>query len=167
MQKFLHGIDTISEYVGRIFSYLIVILTLIISYETIVRYFFDNPTIWISETSNYLFGTFVVLGGCYTLKHKGHVAMDLLYNRLSFRTQALIDIITFFIFAAFMLALFTQGLDRAIAATQFMERSGSIWNPYLFPIKWVLPIGAFLLLLQGIAKLIRDIMTVVKGEDPR
>ncbi|MEL7568257.1 MAG: TRAP transporter small permease subunit [Dehalobacterium sp.] len=167
MQKILHIIDSISEYSGKIFAWIIVILTVIIAYETMVRYVFDSPTVWISETSNYLFGTFVVMGGAYALKYKAHVSMDIIYTRFSFRTQAIIDIITSIGFFAFMYALIITGFNRAMAATVFMERSGSVWNPYLFPIKWVLPIGATLLLLQGIAKLIRDIMTVIKGEDLR
>ncbi|HBW35770.1 MAG TPA: ABC transporter substrate-binding protein [Desulfosporosinus sp.] len=161
----LHYIDLVSECSGKFISLLIIVLNLIIGYEVIARYVLNAPTIWVHEASGMLFGTYIVLGAAYILSIKGHVNMDLVYNRLSRRQQAFIDIITFGVFAAFCVALIFKGGERALYSIRIMEHSSSIWGPPLYPIKIMLPIGAFLLLLQGIAKFARDVTTLVKGEE--
>lgn len=163
LEKYLHYIDLVSEYSGKFISLLIIVLNLIIGYEVIARYVLNSPTIWVHELSGMLFGTYIVLGAAYILSIKGHVNMDLVYNRLSRRQQAFIDIITFGVFAAFCVALIFKGGERALYSIKIMEHSSSIWGPILFPIKMMLPIGAFLLFLQGIANLARDVNTLVKG----
>lgn len=160
MERLLKIIDLISEWTGKFCAFLVVLLSFIVGCEVIARYFFDRPTLWASETSAMVFGAYVVLGGAYTLSIKGHVKMDIVYQQLSFRKKAFTDIITFCFFALFCVVLVWKGWDRAWHALVNMERSGSLWNPLIFPIKMVLPIGAFLLLLQGIAKFIRDMATL-------
>lgn len=163
LEKYLHYIDLVSEYSGKFISLLIIVLNLIIGYEVIARYILNAPTIWVHEASGMLFGTYIVLGAAYVLSIKGHVNMDLLYTRLSRRQQAFIDIITFGVFAAFCITLIVKGGERALYSIKIMEHSSSIWGPPLYPIKLMLPIGAFLLLLQGLANFSRDVMTLVKG----
>ncbi|GAB6152725.1 TRAP transporter small permease subunit [Desulfosporosinus burensis] len=164
MRIILHYLDFVSEWTGKLISFLIIVLSLVIGYEVIARYLLNAPTIWVHEASGMLFGTYIVLGGAYVLSIGGHVNMDLVYNRLSIRQQALLDIITFWVFAAFCVTLIWTGWERAWYSIKVMEKSASIWGPPLYPIKLVLPIGAFLLLLQGIAKFARDVITLVKGE---
>ncbi|MBA7540201.1 hypothetical protein ES705_32495 [subsurface metagenome] len=89
--------------------------------------------------------------------------MDVIYGRLSPRGKALIDIITFGFFALFCVVLVWKGGETALRALRIWQHSGSIWNPPVYPIKLVVPIGVLLLLLQGTVKLIRDIATLVKG----
>jgi len=156
MDRLLKVIDLISEWTGKFCAFLVVLLSFIVGCEVIARYFFDRPTLWATETSAMVFGAYVILGGAYTLSIKGHVKMDIISQHLSFRKKAFTDIITFWFFALFCVVLVWKGWDRAWYALLNMERSGSLWNPFIFPIKMVLPIGASLLLLQGIAKFIRD-----------
>lgn len=164
MKTVLHYIDLVSEWTGKSISFLIIVLNLVIGYEVIARYLLNAPTKWAHEASGMLFGTYIVIGGAYILLNKGHVNMDIFYNRLSKRHKALLDIITFWVFAFFCAALLWKGWERAWYSLKTMEHSSTIWGPPLYPIKLVLPIGAFLLLLQGIANFTRDVITLVKGE---
>jgi TRAP-type mannitol/chloroaromatic compound transport system permease small subunit len=158
-------IDLISEWTGKLSAFLIVVLSFVIGYEVVARYIFNHSTNWANETSAMVFGAYIILGGAYTLSIGGHVNMDLIYQRFSPRKKALVDIITFLFFALFCVVLVWKGGDRAWYALKNMEHSGTLWNPPIYPIKLVLPIGAFLLLLQGVAKFVRDAVTLVRGRN--
>lgn len=166
MTRFLRIIDSFNKWVGKASGYMILILIFVVGYEVIARYLLRQPTIWAQETSAMLFGAYIILGGAYTFYNGDHVNMDLVYSRLSVRMQALVDVITFFLFALFCLALMWKGFEAAWWSLKDLEHSGSIWNPPVYPIKIVLPLGATMLLLQGVAKFIRDIVTLVGGARP-
>ncbi|MEW6425441.1 MAG: TRAP transporter small permease subunit [Bacillota bacterium] len=165
MSRFLHLIDLVSEWTGKLSAFLIVVLSFVVGYEVISRYVFKHSTAWASEASAMLFGAYIILGGAYTLSVGGHINMDLIYQRLSKRQKALMDIVTFWFFALFCVVLVWKGGERAWYALKNLEHSGSLWNPPVYPIKLLLPVGAFLLLLQGVAKFIRDAVTLVGGRD--
>lgn len=165
MSRFLHLIDLVSEWTGKFSAFLIVVLSLMIGYEVVARYIFNRPTTWSSEASAMVFGAYIIFGGAYTLYTRGHVNMDVIYQRLSKKQKAFIDVITFWFFALFCVVLVWKGGERSWYALKNLEHSGSLWNPPVYPIKLVLPVGAFLLLLQGIAKFIRDAATLVSGRD--
>ena len=166
MSRLLHYIDLLSEWTGKVSSFLIIALSLVVGFEVVARYLFKHPTIWAPEISTMVFGAYIILGGAYTLHIKGHANMDLIYERISPRKKALLDVITFWFFAFFCVVLVWKGGATSWRALETLEHSGSIWNPPVYPIKMVLPVGAGLLLLQGIAKFIRDVITLVRGESP-
>ena len=157
-------IDNANERIGNIAAYLLIPMTCIISYEVVMRYFFNAPSIWTMETSEYLLLAVVALGGGYTLLNRGHVNVDVIYSRLSERRRAIIDCITFCLFFAFIGAFVWQSWEAAIKALRIREYSPSFWAPPVYPIKALLPIGAFLILLQGLAKFIRDLAFAIRGE---
>jgi TRAP-type mannitol/chloroaromatic compound transport system permease small subunit len=111
-----------------------------------------------------IFGALSILGGAYTLRAKGHVSMDLFYNKFSERGRAVLDIITFPLFFAFVFTILWYGTLFAARSYASHEASISTWGPPLWPVKLTVPIGAFLLLLEGLAKLFSDIYVAVKGE---
>lgn len=164
--KCLKIIDKISDYSGKAVSVLIPITVLIMGYEVVARYVFNRPTLWVHELSVMFFGTFLIIGGAQTLLHGGHVNMDLLYSRLSVRGRAVLDLFTFPIFLAFMLVLLYKGGQAALHSVAMLEHASSQWAPPLYPFRLVLPLGALLLLLQGLAGFVRNLVTVVKGEGP-
>jgi TRAP-type mannitol/chloroaromatic compound transport system permease small subunit len=159
----LHFIDNISKWTGRVVSFLIVAMTFFICIEVVARYLLNRPTIWVHETSAMLMGAYIIFGGAYTLHTGGHVNMDVVYGRLLPKKKALIDVITFWLFLLFCGALLWMGGDSAWRALRNWEHSGSLWNPPIYPFKLILPIGVFLLLLQGLAKFVRDAITLVTG----
>jgi TRAP-type mannitol/chloroaromatic compound transport system permease small subunit len=166
VSRVLHYIDLLSEWTGKGCSFLIIALSFIEGFEVVARYVFKRPTIWAHETSSMIFGAYIIFGGAYTLYLSGHVNMDLIYVRTSPRGRALLDVITFWLFALFCVVLVWKGGETSWRALETLEHSGSIWNPPMYPIRVVLPTGACLLLLQGIAKFVRDVMTLVGGKSP-
>jgi len=160
LENSLHCIDSISQWSGKIVSFLILVLMCVVLIEVVMRYVLNNPTKWVHEMSLYLFGGAINLGAAYTLLHKGHVTMDVVQSRLSPRGKAIMDIATFIFFFIFVAVLLWKGWHMAWKAFQFMERTESSWGPVIWPSRLVIPVGAFLLLLQGIAKFVRDILTV-------
>lgn len=131
--------------------------------EVIRRYFFNAPTVWGNELTQLIFGMYVILSGGHILRWGGHVNVDLLYSRIGLKTKAVIDIITFFLFFLFCGMLLLYGGSLAWESISILERSNSAWEVPLYPWKAMIPIGALLLLLQGVAKLIRDILTLSTG----
>jgi len=149
-----------NDWVGRVLWFAIVIITLLVLSEVVRRYFFNAPTVWGNELTQLVFAVYVVLAGGHVLRWGGHVNVDILYNRFSEKVRAIADICTFFIFFLFCGMMVIYGGSLAWESISIWERSNSAWGPPLYPVKLMIPIGALLLLLQGIAKLIRDILTV-------
>lgn len=165
LKKILSLIDSINEWVGKTFSYLILILALIVGYEIVMRYVFSRPTIWVNEMSAMLFGTFTILGGAFTARYNGHVGMDIVYGQLSPRRRAVLDVISYFLlFLPLLGVLVWKGGMSAWKSVMILEHDSSQWGPPLYPIRMMLPIGAFLFLLQASAKMIRDLFVLFGAE---
>src|SRR5690606_7064236 len=126
--------------------------------EVFLRYFVGMPMIWTNELSQMLFGASAVLSGGYLIAHGSHASVDILLTRIGPRTRAAIDIFTSILFFLFAGALLYYGPARACASAARLEHSQSAWYPPIWPVKLCIPIGALLLLLQGIVKLIDDIL---------
>jgi len=165
LDKILSVIDAISEWSGKIVSFLILLLALLIGYEVVVRYIFKSPTLWAHELSSMIFGTFIIIGGAFTALKNSHVNMDLVHRSLRTRSRALLDLLTFFIALAFMLTLLWFGGKSAIKSVMTLEHASTQWAPPLYPFRLMLPLGAFLLILQLIAKFIRNLRTLITGRE--
>ena len=159
----LHIIDLINLWAGRLTALLMVPMIFIIMWEVIARYVFNSPTDWAFETSLFIFGGLVVLGGGYTLYTNGHVNMDVFFSRLSLRRRAILDVVTSVFFFLFIYILLRESWDIAWDSFVRREHTWTDWAPPYYPIRMALPVGAFLLLLQGIAKFIRDLATAITG----
>jgi TRAP-type mannitol/chloroaromatic compound transport system permease small subunit len=106
----------------------------------------------------------MVLGG-YALYSKAHIAMDLLYGRWSPRTKAIVDVFTYLLFFFFIGALFWVGGEYAWKATLRLETSRTAWHPPIWPFKLMIPVGALLFLIAGVAKFIRDLYMAITGKE--
>ena len=102
MQKLLLFIDRISTFVGHTFSWLIIGLTLLISWEVFSRYVFDNPHAWAFDVMIMLYGTLFMMAGAYTLSVNGHVRGDVLYGFFSPRVQASLDLTLYLFFLSIL-----------------------------------------------------------------
>jgi TRAP-type mannitol/chloroaromatic compound transport system permease small subunit len=153
----LRAIDLISRTSGLIAAWLIVPLILATCYEVVSRYVFGAPTIWAYEIGYIMTGTGFLLGMAYTLNQGAHIRIDVLYLKLSRKTQALVDAGGY----VFFLIPFTTWLSfafywRATDAMQTLERSGqSAWNPVIWPFRTVFFVSFVLLLIQVIGELIK------------
>jgi TRAP-type mannitol/chloroaromatic compound transport system permease small subunit len=149
---------------GKLFSFLVWPMILVIACEIIARYLFNLPTIWASETVTYLCGIYGVVGGAYTLRFRGHVNVDIIYARLSTRQKATVDLITSLLFFFFFGVLLWTGIILAWDSVEIMETSGTAWSPPIYPVKIIVPLGAILMLLQGVSDFIRNLKMAVTGE---
>jgi len=156
-------VDALNDWVGRVLSFGALLMFLLVLSEVIRRYFLNAPTVWGNELTQFIFGAYVILSGGYILRWGGHVNVDILFNRFGTRTRALIDICTFSLFFLFCGMMLLYGGSLAWESISIWEHSNSAWGPPIYPVKMTIPLGAFLLLLQGVAKLIRDILTLIHG----
>ncbi len=163
MNRFLAIVDAISRKSGQAASFLLAVIIIVITYEVIARYAFNAPTIWANELTVQLLGIIYMIGGAYTLFLKGHVSIDVLYGRLQPRNRAILDLVTSLCFFIFCGVLLWLGIGYASASAVIGETSGTPWNPPVYFLKIAIPLGALLILFQGLAKFIRDFTIVVKG----
>ena len=132
--------------------------------EVTLRYVFNKPTVWAMPLSLYMFGTVAIVAGGYVLLHKDHVIVDVLYTRFSPRGKAMADVFTSVFFFLFCVAMLWKGIDFAQASFLAGQKYMGIWNPIIWPIKIMLPFGALLIVLQGLAKLARDLTFLITGK---
>lgn len=164
LERFLHAVDITNKWLGKMMSFTVLVLLAVVVTGVVARYVFDHPFLWTHETSTFIFGIYIVLGGGYVLALRQHINVDIVYQRFSVRTKAIVDIFTgpfFFIFGA---ALLWQTIDMSWTSLQNLEHAATAWCPPVYPFKVFLPIGSFLLLMQGLVKFIRDSTMAVTGE---
>ena len=163
--RVLKLIDNISIWSGNIVSVVNPIVMGFVVYEIVMRFVFNAPTIWANEATVYLSAIGYLLGGAYSLYYKAHVRVDILYLKFSPRTKAMLDVITFFFAFVYLGALVWVGSTYAWDSVKVLEKTGSPWNPPIYPLKFAIPVGAGLLVLQSVANFVRDLTFAVKGKE--
>ena len=168
MQKLLLFVDKVSTFVGHAFSWLIIGLTLHVSWEVFSRYVLDNPRAWAFDAMIMMYGTLFMMAGAYTLAKSGHVRGDVLYGFFEPRTQATIDLILFILFfIPGVFALTYAGYFFAAESWGMRETSNiTAEGPPIYPFKAMLPLAGAFLLLQGIVEIIRCVICLKQGEWP-
>jgi len=166
LKEILKTIDWLSTMSGSIGKWFALLLVLVGAYDTILRHFFNAPTIWSYETLCMAGGALYLLGASYVYLHDSHTRVDVIYNLLSPRKQALVNaicsILFFFPLMSIILRLSVRWAIRAWRINEVMFQS--FWYPPAGPYRTIFAVGIFLLLLQGIARFIRDLYFVVRGE---
>jgi TRAP-type mannitol/chloroaromatic compound transport system permease small subunit len=158
-------IDAVSTWTGKVFSWLLVPLTLCVVFEVVTRYL-GSPTIWTFETSNFFFGAHFMLVAAYGLLMKSHVSIDLVSSQFSGRTQAIVSLFCYATMYLPFIAIFTYyGFAYSYNSWGMLENSWSAWGPPLYPIKTVIPVTAVLLLLQGISEVIKTVDFLVQAKE--
>lgn len=161
LKMVINGVTRLNDRIGRLIAPLVFVMSGLLICEVILRYFFDSPTVWTSELTQYLFGVYSIMAGGYVLAHGAHVNVDLLYSRFSVRGRAIIDIFTAVVFYLFVLAFLYFASSMAWESIQSRETSYSAWNPPVWPFKALVPVAVFLVLLQGTVKFLRDIAVAI------
>jgi len=159
-------VTRLNDWIGRGVAYLILPMFVLLMAEVLLRYVAGAPAVWTNELAQLLFGAYAVLAGGYLLAHGGHVNVDLLHARLPRRARAAVDVLTSVLFFLFAGALLYFGVSLAIESMETWERSQSAWNPYIWPFKLAIPVSAALLLLQGVVKLLADLLVLLGREPP-
>ena len=168
MQKLLLFVDKVSTFVGHAFSWLIIALTLHVSWEVFSRYVLDNPRAWAFDAMIMMYGTLFMMAGAYTLAKSGHVRGDVLYGFFEPRTQATIDLILYIaFFVPGVIALTYAGYYYAAESWAVSEHSNvTAEGPPIYPFKTMLPLAGAFLLVQGLVEIIRCVICIRQGYWP-
>lgn len=186
IRAYVRGIDAMNRFIGRIAMYLIFALIGVLLWSSVSKTFF-NPSLWTLETAQFVMVAYYILGGPYSIQMGSNVRMDLFYGSWSVRTKALVDAFTVLFLIAYLailmygalsstayslgyfgmeplqffwellVTLVTEGFGAAGEKLGYLERSSTAWRPFLWPVKTILCFGVFLMLLQCLAELFRDI----------
>lgn len=164
VQKLLHTADAISTWVGKAFAWLIVALMLLVVVEVFKRYALNAPTAWIFDASNMLYGALFMMGGAYTLAHDGHVRGDFLYGNFSPRKQAAVDLILYVVFFLPGIAALTwAGWTFFSESLAINEQTYNADPLPVYPFKFVIPFAGALVLMQGLAEIVRCVVCLQTG----
>jgi TRAP-type mannitol/chloroaromatic compound transport system permease small subunit len=168
VQHFLHFIDGISTWVGKAVSWLIILLTAVVCIEVFKRYIMNMPTAWIFDADNMIYGTLFMLCGAYALAQNAHVRGDFLYSSMRPRLQAGLDLALYVVFfLPGIAALVYAGADYAADSWRIAEHSNvTADGPPVYHFKTVIPVAGALVMLQGIAEVVRCVICLKTGEWP-
>lgn len=155
-------IESISVRAGEFVAWWSLIAVFVYYYEVVARFIFNSPTNWVHESMFLMFGMQYMLSGAYAYREDQHVRVDVVYSRFSPRGKAIADIVTSVFFFIFIGTMVVTGYRFAADAVNVGEHSFTEWGIQYWPVKLALPIGAALLLLQGVAKLLKDILFVTR-----
>jgi len=168
VQRFLHAIDGISTWVGKFSAWLIISLMVVVCAEVAKRYILNAPTAWIFDGENMLYGTLFMLCGAYTLAQNAHVRGDFLYSSMQPRLQASLDLVLYIVFfLPGIAALVYAGYYYAADSWHIREHSTvTAEGPPIYYFKSVIPIAGALVMLQGVAEIVRCVVCLRTGEWP-
>ena len=157
--KIAKFLDSISEWTGRIFSWVVVPLVLLTVMEVVLRRFVGTPTIWSFEVLKQLYALHFMIVAAYGLLYGSHVSVDVLTRLLSPKKKAVIELISYVIFFfPFCVVCIWQGYLFAATSWEMKEHTWSVFSPPLYPIKTVIVVTFLLLALQGVAEVIKNIL---------
>ena len=167
MQKFLLAVDSLSTFIGKTFAWAVLLLTLLITWEVFSRYVLNHPHAWVLDAQIMLYGTMFMTAGAYTLSKNSHVRGDVLYGFFEPRTQAILDLILYFVFfIPGIVALTWAGWSFANESLAIREQTFNADPLPLYPFKFIIPLAGGALLLQGVVEIIRCGICIRDGEWP-
>lgn len=165
VQTLLHTADRISTWVGKTFAWLIVALMVMVVIEVFKRYALNAPTAWVFDASNMMYGTLFMMGGAYTLAQDGHVRGDFLYGNMKPRTQAWLDLVLFVLFfLPGVGALTWAGWTYFHDSLAIREQTFNATPLPVYPFKFVIPLAGAIVMLQGLAEIVRCVVCIRTGE---
>jgi TRAP-type mannitol/chloroaromatic compound transport system permease small subunit len=165
MKKMIGLIDKINLFVGNVVKFILLYMAFTLLIEVVARYVFNSPTIWVLDLAKLALGFMGILGGGYAFLLDSHVKVDVIYGTRSVRTKAIMDLCTSVLFFIFIIILLWQSTRMALDSFALREHSTTVFSPPLYPLKMAIPVGVALVLLQGIAKVLRDVIALITNEE--
>lgn len=167
MRKYISLVDGFNYGLGRIAMYGIFVLMGILLWSSYNKTF-ASPQLWTLEMAQFVMVGYYILGGPYALQMGSNVRMDLFYAELTPRKKAWTDTITVMFLLIYLVILLWGGIESTLYSFKYGgERSPTAWRPYMWPVKVTMCIGIFLMLLQAVSELFKDILFLKSGEDTR
>ena len=170
MLTYVHWVDRVNRRIGRIVMYGIFVMMGILLWSSFSKVGSDlgfeiRPSIWTLEMAQFAMVAYYILGGPYSIQMGSNVRMDLFYGSWTDRRKAQIDAMTILFLIVYLVFLLWGGWDSLMYSFQYGgERSPTAWRPYLWPIKTIMVVGIFLMLLQAISEFFKDILRL-RGHD--
>ncbi len=162
VKKYVSVVDAINYRVGRIMMYGIFVMVGILLWSSISKTFL-LPSLWTLEIAQFAMVAYYIMGGPYAMQMGANVRMDLFYGSWSIKQKAWVDVFTIFCVIFYLGVMLYGAYDSTAYSIKYGERSPTAWRPYLWPIKITMMVGFFLMLLQAISELFKDIAKI-KGE---
>lgn len=159
----LSSVEAVNRWIAALSAWSLLAMTLIVTYEVLSRYLFNRPTIWAWDLNTQLMLTLLMLGMAEVYRRDAHVRVDVLTAHLSRRGRALLDVICAPLLLAVALVIVWTGWSYFMDSFGRRETASTLLGPPLYPVKFMLPLGGALLLLQGVVKLARDLRLVLLG----
>ncbi|MGB0747218.1 MAG: TRAP transporter small permease subunit [Magnetospiraceae bacterium] len=156
IKAYVRIVDKVNHRIGRMTLYVIFVMIGVLFWSSIAKTFF-TPSLWTVEFSQFLMVGYFLIGGAYSIQQDAHVRMDLVYGMWRPRTKSRWDALTDLVMIGFLIMLLYGAVDSTLYAIEYGERSYSIWRPYMWPIKIIMTLGIFLMLLQAISQFFKDL----------
>ena len=157
IRLYVRYIDAFNRRVGRLAMYILFPLGAVLLYATASRLALNQPVNWALELSQFMLSAYYLLGGAYAMQIGAHVRMDLFYDRLSARRRAITDAFTILFVIFYLVVLLLGGISSTEYAITYNQKNYTAWAPVLWPIKGIMTFGVFLVLLQAVSSLFKDI----------
>ena len=165
VKRFVYFIDNVGKRSGEVIAPLALVYLAVLIFEIVARYGFNAPTRWAHETSTFIFGAQFMLGGAYCFWRGSMVNVEILHDRLPIRARAILDLFLFLIpLFIFVVMIWRGGSFFGISVNQ-LERTQTVFGPPLYPLRGLIPVAAFLLLMQVVAKFVRDLHLAITREE--
>ncbi len=162
-KHYVRIVDRVNYFIGRIMMYSIFFLIGVLMYSIIAKQAFLIPPFWTLEVAQFTLVAYYLLGGAYSIQLGANVRMDLFYAEWSDRKKAWMDCFTVLFLLFYLGVMLFGGVESMMYSFKYQQHSASMWRPLIWPIKAVMNTGLFLMLLQAISELIKDIATL-RGE---
>jgi TRAP-type mannitol/chloroaromatic compound transport system permease small subunit len=163
VRAYVRVVDAVNRTVGRFAMYLFYVLGAVLLWSTLSRLAFGAPVNWALEMSQFILSAYYLLGGAWSMQLGAHVRMDLFYDRLAARRRAQTDALTILFVVFYLAILLAGGLSSTSYAIEYGQKNYSAWSPVLWPIKVVMTIGIFLMLLQALSSFFKDV-AIARGK---
>jgi len=157
---FCRLIDAINEWTGRVVAWLFILLTLLVMMDVFTRYVLKNPWYYL-DVNIHIMGTLILLGGGYAFLHGNHIGVDTIVSRFSPRSRTIIELILFPIFVGSIVALLWQTGISALDSWKALETYAGGFKFPVYPYRTIVVLGVSLVLLQGTANFIRNLIFVI------
>jgi len=157
IKKFVHVVDKMNTFIGKVTMYMVFMMIAILLYEPIARNIFGVSSIWAVEMAQFTMAAYYLVGGAYSMLLKGHVRMDLLYGRWSEKRKAQVDTFTGLFLIFYLVFLLVGAYSSFEYAIMYGQKNRSAWAPYMWPIKLIMGIGVVMMLLQAMATFFKDV----------
>ena len=161
---YVRWVERVSRFFGRVAMYLIFAMIGVLLYSAFMRTGFNRPPLWSVEMSQFLLVAYFILGGAWTLQLDSHVRMDLLYARWTPRGRAFADTLTSVCLLTYLGVMLWGGVSSSQYALEYGQRAATSWRPPMAPIKIAMCVAIFLMILQALAILVRDVARI-RGEE--